>query len=217
MQDMLNRRFRRVLAPAAVALVSLASTSCGDVVRSGRSPVFLTIDLLQGQRGAASPGPAAGTLTSDVITNVRSPAPCTTQAPCPTVFSDGGLVTLRTELKNIGSPEAPTAATSNNDVTITRYRVRYRRADGRNLEGVDVPYGFDGGLTGTVRVGATLQLGFELVRVIAKQETPLIQLRTSPSFIASICDVTFFGEDRVGNEINVTGSILIEFGDFGDF
>ncbi len=212
-----NRGLRSVLALAAVAAVSLASTSCGDVVRSGRAPVFLVIDLLQGQQGGSTPGPASGTLTSDVITNVRSPAPCTNQSPCPTIFSDSGLVTLRSVLKNIGSPEAPTVASSNNDVTITRYRVRYRRSDGRNVEGVDVPYGFDGAVTGSVAVGDSRILSFELVRHVAKEESPLIQLRTSPTIIASICDVTFYGQDQVGNEINVTGSILIEFGNFGDF
>ncbi len=35
--------------------------------------------------------------------------------------------------------------------------------------------------------------------------------------LEAICDVTFYGQDQVGNEINVTGSILIEFGNFGDF
>ena len=28
---------------------------------------------------------------------------------------------------------------------MTRYRVEFRRTDGRNTPGVDVPYGFDGG------------------------------------------------------------------------
>ena len=39
------RRFPNVLALAALAI---AAASCGDVVRDGRAPMFLVIDLLQG-------------------------------------------------------------------------------------------------------------------------------------------------------------------------
>jgi hypothetical protein len=122
-------------------------------------------------------------------------------------------VTLSASLKDITSPTGPT---TNNAVTINRYRVRYRRTDGRNTQGVDVPWGFDGAITGTLAVGSSLGLQFELVRHVAKEETPLIQLRGSPVVLGVIADVTFFGQDQVGNELNVTGSISIEFGDFGD-
>jgi len=209
-----NRTFARILA--LLAFVA-ASVSCGNVATSGRSPVFLDIDLLQAQTGNL--GPLGGSLNSDVITNVTSPAPCTATSPCPTVFNDLGLVTLRTSLKDLGTadPATPAAPTSNNDVTITRYHVSYVRADGRNVEGVDVPYAFDGGVTGTVSVGVTKQLAFEIVRVTAKEESPLVQLKTSSSEISTIANVTFYGQDTVGNQINVTGSITIDFANFGDF
>ena len=108
-----------------------------------------------------------------------------------------------------------TSPSSNNEVTINRYRVVYRRADGRNTPGVDVPYGFDGGVTGTVGAGASLGLGFELVRHIAKEESPLVQLANSRTTISTIADITFYGRDQVGNDISVTGSITVDFGDFG--
>ena len=172
MPRMLN--LKRLVVVVAVAA---ASASCGDVARSGRSPVFLVIDSLKGSRGATSPGPLSGTLTSDVITNITSPAPCAAATPCPTIFGDSGEVILRSSLKDIGTTGTPAAPSSNNEVTITRYHVTYVRADGRNTPGVDVPYGFDGGVTGTIPVGGSLTLGFELVRNIAKQESPLVQLR----------------------------------------
>ena len=34
------------------------------------------------------------------------------------------------------------------------------------------------------------------------------------SVLATIADVTFYGQDLVGNEISVTGSILVDFGEF---
>jgi hypothetical protein len=202
----------------AVLVVAVAvSSSCGSVVRNGSSPVYLVIDALDGSRGASTPGPfTTGLLISDVITNVTSPAPCTTQTPCPTIFGDTGQVVLRTSLKNIGTPTSPTEETTNNEVTITRYHVAYTRTDGRNVQGVDVPYAFDGGVTGTIPAGGTLTLGFELVKNIAKQESPLIQLETNGVIIQAIANITFYGQDQVGNQINVTGSISVEFGNFGD-
>lgn len=201
-----------------IAALVAASVSCGDVVRQGSSPVFLVIDLLQASRGNVSPGPLATTLTSDVLTNVTTPpASCGPPLPpCPITFGDSGQVTLRAPLKDLGAT-ATLSPTSNNEVTINRYRVEYIRADGRNTQGVDVPYAFDGAVTGTVPAGGALTLGFELVRNVAKQEAPLAQLRTSSNIISSIAKVTFYGTDRVGNSVQVTGQISIEFGNFGDF
>jgi len=197
------------------ALVA-ASVSCGDVVRQGSSPVYLVIDLLQGVRGAVQPGQPAATLDSDVITNVTSPAPCTTDNPCPTIFGDSGVASLRAPLKDIGAT-ASLSPTSNNEVTISRVHVEFVRADGRNTPGVDVPYAFDTAVTGTITAGGTLSLGFELVRQVAKQEAPLVQLRSNPNFISAIAKVTFYGTDRTGNAIQVTGQLTVEFGNFGDF
>jgi hypothetical protein len=201
-----------------IAALITASVSCGDVVRQGSSPVFLVIDSLQGSRGNVSPGQFATVLTSDVITDVTVPAASCglPLPPCPIFFSDSGQVVLRAPLKDIGATTA-LAPTSNNEVTITRYHVEYTRADGRNTPGVDVPYGFDGAVTGTVPAGGALTLPFELVRNVAKQESPLAQLRTASNIISSIAKVTFYGTDRVGNAIQVTGQISIDFGSFGDF
>jgi hypothetical protein len=208
----------------AARLVSLAafvaaSISCGDVARSGSSPVYLVIDQLQGIRGGPNAGQPSGTLVSDVITNVTSPAPCSTDSPCATIFGDSGQVSLRAPLKDIGSG-APLLPTTNNEVTINRYHVEYIRADGRNTPGVDVPFAFDGAATGTIPAGGTLNLGFELVRNIAKREAPLVQLRRdtniTTNIITTIARVTFYGQDRTGNAVSVTGQIQVNFGDFGD-
>jgi hypothetical protein len=178
-----------------------ATASCGDVVRQGRAPVFLVIDQLVGANGN-DPNTFFNVLLSDVITN-NSP------------FNDPGQVTLRIVPKDVGTI-TPTPLSTNNDVTITRYRVLYRRADGRNTPGIDVPYGFDGAVTGTVGAASVLTLGFQLVRNVAKRETPLVQLVTNPIIITMIADVTFYGQDRVGNDVSATGSIQIDFGNFGD-
>ncbi len=134
---------KRLTHVVVLAALIAATASCGDVVRQGHAPVFLVVDMLQAAQGD-QPDEFFTNLLSDVITNVTSPAPCTPEVPCPTYFNDVGQVTLRIVPKDIGTPTVPSVLTTNNEVTIRRFRVTYRRSDGRNTPGVDVPYGFDG-------------------------------------------------------------------------
>ena len=153
---------------------------------------------------------------SDVVVNLITPAPCSAATPCPTIFNDLGQAQLSLALKDLGSPTAPYVATPNNQVTISRVHVEYMRADGRNTPGVDVPYPFDGAVTGTIPTTGSLTIGFEIVKHVAKEESPLVQLQTSASIITTIARVTFYGTDLVGNAVTATGQIQIDFGNFGD-
>ena len=198
-------RIRTVIGLASLTLVVTAAASCGDVIRSSRSPVLLTVNSLTGGT------PPASFLISDVIENVRSPAPCSDVNPCPTVFNDPGSAVLSAVMKN-----ATLAPTTNNDITVTRYTVAYSRADGHNAPGIDVPYPIDGAVTATITAGGTQAVGFELVRHTAKKESPLVQLIDSEAHISTIATVTFYGTDRVGTDVSATGSILIDFANFGD-
>src|SRR4029453_6083836 len=125
--------------------------------------------------------------------------------------------TFALALKNIGAPGEPTAPTTNNYITINRYHVTFRRTDGRNAPGVDVPYAFDGGGTVTVTESGASMV-FALVRAQAKIEAPLKNLAGGggAALISTIADVTFFGKDQTGNEVAVTGSISVNFADWGD-
>ena len=203
---------RHVTRWIALAALPLVTGACGDVIRSGRSPVMVVVDSLTGISGnpAAAAGPA-NTLISDVLVLLTTPDPCTPASPCPTVYADSGRVTFHLESKN-----AALTPTSNNQVTITRYRVVFRRLDGRNTPGVDVPYGFDGAITGTIPPTGSATFAFELVRHVAKEESPLVQLIVNPNIILTVADVTFYGTDLVGNAVTATGSISVEFGNFGD-
>ncbi|HEX4347620.1 MAG TPA: hypothetical protein VHZ73_08615 [Vicinamibacterales bacterium] len=198
-----HMRFLALVAAVAV------SSSCGSAVRQGRSPMNL---IVQSMAGGVSAATASGIFESDVVTNVTTPAPCSPSTPCPTVISDSGIVTLATAPKDVTSPSAPTA---NNAVTITQYHVEYTRSDGRNTQGVDIPYAFDGAMSGTIQPGSNQSFVFELVRTVAKEEAPLIQLTSSSSVLSMVANVTFYGHDEAGNDLNVTGSITIEFGNFG--
>lgn len=201
--------------------LGLASVSCGDVVRDSRSPVILVVNTLGAARGGSSGGTTTtptlqGFLMSDVLTLVTA-SPCSTTSPCATVFNDIGGVTFSLAMRNIGTPTNPTEPSSNNYVTLSRYHIEYVRADGRNTPGVDVPYAFDGAMTATI--ASTQESGtltFELVRHAAKAEAPLVQLTFSPVVITTIAKITFYGTDQVGNVLSATGSIQVDFGNFGD-
>jgi hypothetical protein len=172
--------------------------------------MIVVIDSLTASAGGGTPT-FATVLNSDVLTLLKSPAPCTPVAPCPTIFNDVGEAALRVTMKNYFVSPSPL-----NEVTITRYHVSYRRADGRNTPGVDVPFAFDGAVTVSIPPSGTVTVGFEIVRSVAKSEAPLRQLVDSPTIISMIADVTFYGKDRAGNDVSATGSINIEFGNFGD-
>ena len=197
-------RMRSLVRYTGLAVVVAATASCGDVVTSSRGPVLLVVNSVGSSAGAS------GTLSSDVLTMRTSPSPCTTTAPCPTVVNDAGLAVLSVVMKDFS-----VSPTTNNDVTITGYHVAYRRADGRNTPGVDVPYPFDGVVTGAIPAGGTGSVGFELVRHDAKLESPLRQLVENLEVINVIADVTFYGHDRVGNELSASGNIFIAFANHG--
>src|SRR6185503_17281906 len=174
---------------------------------SGRSPAQLTIMSLTASSGA-TPADLGATLHSDVITNVKKTVDGQ-QVDVPTIFNDNGTASFSLIMKDPGpNPASPEAASELNSVTISRYRVVYRRTDGHNTPGVDVPFPFDSAVTFTVsRDGGST--GFQLVRNSAKQEAPLRSLVFNPDMISTIADVTFYGRDQVGNDVSATGSIGI--------
>jgi hypothetical protein len=203
---------RRILSSAVLVVFAAAATSCGDAVRQSTSPMLLVVNTLEAApTGGHGANTFTGTLLSDVVVLTTAPAPCSAASPCATVFNDLGRVTLASQPKNI-----TVQPTSNNQITINRYHVEYVRADGHNTPGVDVPFPFDGSATGTVPETGTLVMTFELVRHTAKEESPLAQLAGNPNIIHTIARVTFYGQDIVGNAISVTGSMNVDFGNFGD-
>jgi hypothetical protein len=204
-------KFWKTLVAVGLAIVAVG---CGDMATDSRSPVQLTLLSLQAASGA-TPDEFGSTLHSDVVTNVQQTVGGQ-QMSVPTIFGDSGEAQFAIILKDPGSdPSSPAAPSELNWVTVTRYRVVYRRTDGRNTPGVDVPFPFDSAVTVTVTADGG-SAGFQLVRTSAKQEAPLRPLVNNPDIISTIADVTFYGRDQAGNDVSVTGSIGIDFGNFGD-
>ena len=202
----------RPAAVAGLALVAIGAAACGSATaREGQSPSYPVITLMEGASGAAGATPQFFTnaVASDVITFIKSKNSYS-------VFNDLGRVTMTAAMRDVTNSNAPTA---NNAITINRYRVVYRRSDGRNSPGVDVPYAFDGAVNFTVLPGDDVSIPFELVRIQAKYEAPLAQLTTggSPAVsISTLAEVTFFGQDQTGREVAVTGTIGVNFANWGD-
>jgi hypothetical protein len=206
---------KMTIAKTLAVALAFSAAGCGEYVDSGRSPVRVIVGTLEAASGA-DPDEFGGTLSSDVLTNRTTPEPCSTTSPCPSIFSDVGRVNMRLVLRDQGVPGLTATPSSLNQVTFTRYRVTFRRTDGHNVEGVDVPYGFDSGLTFTVPAEGDITAGFVLVRHAAKEEAPLRPLATSPNFIATIATVSFYGKDLAGNDVTASGQIGITFGNFAD-
>lgn len=192
----------------SVWLSTVLLAGCGEVSRSGRTPAQVVIVSLEAASGADD-ATFSTFLLSDVVTLVDGSS---------SIFNDPGRVTMRLVLRDPGVPGSAASPTPLNTITMTQYRVRYLRADGRDTpshQGVDVPYQFDGAFTFTIPADGDVTAGFNLVRHSAKQEAPLLALRNG-LFISTIAEVTFYGRDQAGNEVSAVGRINIDFGNFAD-
>jgi hypothetical protein len=216
----MRARFRPVIGGLAAVAVLLGSVSCGNVEGHGKAPVIVVIDSLEAASGA-DPGEMGGFLLSDVQTLVEQTVGEETLM-VPTIFNDVAQATMHLIAKDVGNGQNALAPTPWNAVTLTRYRIVYIRADGRNTPGVDVPHPFDGAVTVTL-TGQPTVVPFEIVRHQAKVEQPLVTLASRAGsfggarlFISTIAEITFYGKDQVGNDVQAKGTIGVSFSDYAD-
>ena len=203
-----ERTRRRHTATVGAGLLLVGGLTLGSCINqnitASRSSSILLIERIGAARGGTNDDPIPTLLQSDVLTRGS-------------VFEDIGRVTTRVALKDPGTAENPTSPTSANFITVTRYRVVYRRSDGRNTAGVDVPFPIDGAITFTT-VSGIQTAEFVLVRASAKLEPPLRALVDAGGalVINTMAEVTFFGQDQTGAEIVASGTIGINFADWAD-
>lgn len=203
-------RSRFILAVALLtALVTLPA--CGTTIPPGSSPVYLIIDALEGASGA-TPDAWTGVLSSDVLTCVENCTDGDADNDMMVRFSDNGRMRVRLGLTDPGTPSSPTVPTTANAVTITRYRLVFRGPGG-----AEVLPSFEGGLTGTVlSSSAATDLVFLLVRAQQKGQSPLVELIPGGSTLNTIVEVTLFGRDQTGREIQVSGTMSVVFANWAD-
>jgi hypothetical protein len=181
----------RIGAAVPVAL-ALAFAGCSaDYVETNASSVLLLVERIN----AGSP----------VLSDVRGGETGNTIINCLT------LVEVSARIKNPNQPASPV-----DDVRLTRYDVSYRRADGRAVEGVDVPYRISGNMTAVVPAGGDLtEVVIDLVRHQAKIEPPLINM-VGLQVVTMFADVTVHGATISGRAVAGQGSVQVTFADFAE-
>lgn len=198
----MSRSFIRTNILRAGLLIGAAGlTACSAAYSTGNnSTVLLVIAAVNG----GSP------LNSDV---------CTGDTGC-TVRADTAELAIAVRFKN---PNIETVPQIPSAVVIERYEVKYRRSDGRGVEGQDVPYAISGNVTAAydVKTSGTDPLVIEVVRVQAKLEKPLSNLRGlvpnvlsgSALSVTMFADITIHGHTISGQAVSATGSLQINFAD----
>ena len=206
-------RSARFAALAAVTLAAAAAAGCGsETMSASQASSYLVINVLEAA-SCAEDAVFSPYFQSDVQTGGS-------------ICEDAGRVRMSAAMKDVTNPVGPS---DNNALTLNRYRVVFRRSDGRNTPGVDVPYAFDGAVTFTVVPGNQVTVPFVLVRVQSKLESPLVNLGLRPQddgppafplpgagVISTLADVTFYGRDQTGREVAVTGTLGVNFADWAD-
>ena len=189
---MLTRLTKPIARFLVVAGAVAGASGCAATGRPGEASSYLIVESLTSPSGASA-------LASDVLSGGG-------------FFEDIARATFRVEMKNPNAA-GPSAV---NSITLRGYRVTFSRTDGRNVQGVDVPYAFDGAMTATVTGSTAVSL--VLVRAQAKIEAPLRALVGGGSAVAisTFADVVFYGADQAGHDVTVTARISVNFADWGD-
>lgn len=203
---------RRLGILAAIG-VSLAACTARDFTTNNRADVILRVNKIQG--GSGTSGGASGTtgsqLFSDVLTCTGVDSATGLETGC-SVFNDNAVITLEVVQKN------PTATLTNfEDVVLTTYKVEYIRADGRGVEGIDVPFTISGNVSALITVGNTSDVSIIVVRQQAKNEPPLRNMIGGGGAVlmTASAKITVFGKTTSGKDVSATGYLEIVFGDFG--
>lgn len=200
------KKLKTLFKILAILPVIMLCISCNPLSDDTQSASMLIVENLV---GTDMDGNEANFLQSDVI--FQDPEDPTKD----TIYADSAAVTFRGRLLD---PASLTGPSHYNDITVTRYIVSYIRADGRNTEGVDVPYSFEGNLSVVVPIDSAKGATFVIVREVAKLESPLIGLQTwrDAGVIEATAKVDFYGQDQTGNTIKATGYLTVFFANYAN-
>lgn len=186
----------------ALVIVALLLVSCVAKENDSTSSSFLVINSLTGTDLQGNEG--STTVFSDVD-NAGS------------IINDNGVAEVTTLIYN---PLTDTDVSYYNNVIVDQIDVEFMRTDGRNVEGVDVPYRFTQPMNWLVQVDAVEEIPFILIRHVAKLEAPLLALREVPSqgfVLQLVAMVTVHGKDLGGHRVApVSGYISVWCSNFAD-
>ncbi len=204
---MKNQRSVPVFKAALAVLAVLAGLACNPIENSTQSASLLTVVSIT---GLDYTGKAANFTQSDVLTTNSTTG-------LSTVNDDVATATLGASTL---APNPPAGTSQYNNIQLDKIVVSYTRTDGRNTQGVDVPYSFEQNLSTIITVGQQVSITFIIVRATAKQEPPLVGLRggsaTRGEAIYTNARIDFYAHDLAGKNVTATGYLPVEFADFAN-
>lgn len=198
-------RSKQAIKITAILSVIFLLLSCNPIEKDTQSDSMLVVSNITGTDLADND---VNFLQSDVVTV----DPDTGQQY---VTADSAKATLTVKTLE---PEPALGSSQYSNIMVTRYIVTYTRSDGKNEEGVDVPYSFEGSLSAQVEVDASLEISFIIVRESAKLEPPLLSLREGwgEGPLTVQAKVDFYGHDMANHTVKATGYLTIFFADYID-
>ena len=186
-------------------IAALALVSCVAKENDTTSASFLVINALTGNDLEGNSG--STTVFSDV-------------SLAGSIVNDNGVATVTTLTYNPLEDSDEHDITFYMNVIVDQVDVEFMRTDGRNVEGVDVPYRFTQPMNMLVPVDEITEIPFVLIRHVAKLEAPLFALReiTSQGVILQlVAKVTLHGKDLGGHRVApVSGYVSVWCGNFAD-
>jgi len=178
--------------------------ACNPIENDSNSTMLLIVESLM---GTDQEGNDSNFIQSDVLSEDSATGQ-------DTIFADIATAALKA---NFLDPEPLLGTSQYNSIIVTRYIVSYFRSDGKNREGIDVPYSFEGYLNEQIEANQTVNISFVIVREVAKAEPPLVDLSLgrSDGVLEVTAKVEFYGHDLTNREVNATAYISIFFANYG--
>ena len=197
------KKTKFALQITVLSIVAIFLFSCNPIENTTRSNSLLIVVKITGYDFE---GTSADYLQSDVLEEAGGAA---------YVTADSAVATLRAELLN---PNTDAESSLYNGIFVTRYVVTYTRSDGRNTPGADVPYSFEGAMQSWIQIGQEQEIGFIIVREVAKAEPPLLDLHDAreEGVLQVTAQVDFYGYDTVNRQVKATGYLAIFFANYID-
>lgn len=199
------KKAKTALKILAIFPVILLLLSCNPIEDESKSSSLLIVSNLT---GTDINGNQVNFLQSDVL-YVDS----TTGTEL--IIADEAKATLSATLLD---PTSKTLPSVYNNIMLTRYVVSYTRVDGNNTEGKDVPYSFEGSLSTVVAVGSSVDVSFVVVREVAKNEPPLVNLveGRGEGVLEVQAKIDFYGHDLSDHKVKATGYLTIFFANYSN-
>jgi hypothetical protein len=150
------RLLKHVFEAVSLIAVSFFLAACNPIENETQSASLLVVESITGNDidGLDTDFLQSDVVLTDSVTGAQS------------WRADSASVTLSASMLD---PDPLFGTSQYNDIQVTRYVVTYIRSDGKNIQGLDVPYSFEGGLSVLVHIGQLASVNFVIVREVAKQ------------------------------------------------